>query len=64
LLTTPTVSLPSCYGIQREPDTRFAEVVNAWSDLNRGIGTMHEQMISGLALSSVIPEQVPAEFSS
>ena len=30
LLSTPTVALPSCYGIQREPDTRFREVVDAW----------------------------------
>jgi polar amino acid transport system substrate-binding protein len=63
LLTTPTVSLPSCYGVQREPDTRFAEVVNAWIDFNRGIGTIREQMISGLALNGVTPEQVPAELS-
>jgi len=63
LLTKPTVSLPSCYGVQREPDTRFAEVVNAWIDFNRGIGTIREQMISGLALNGVTPEQVPAELT-
>jgi polar amino acid transport system substrate-binding protein len=63
LLGTPTVSLPSCYGIQREPDTRFKEVVDAWIDFNRGIGTIREQMISGLALNGVTPEQVPAELS-
>jgi len=63
LLSIPTVSLPSCYGIQREPDTRFAEVVNAWIDFNRGIGTIREQMIAGLALNGVTPEQVPAELS-
>lgn len=63
LLTTPTVSLPSCYGIQRESDTRFAEVVNAWIDFNRGIGTIREQMISGLALNGVTPEQVPSELN-
>ncbi len=63
LLGTPTVSLPSCYGIQREPDTRFREVVDAWIDFNRGIGTIREQMISGLALTGVKPDQVPAELS-
>jgi polar amino acid transport system substrate-binding protein len=63
LLTTPTVSLPSCYGIQREADTRFAEVVNAWIDFNRGIGTIREQMIAGLALNGVSADQVPAELS-
>jgi polar amino acid transport system substrate-binding protein len=63
LLTTPVVSLPSCYGIQREPDTRFAEVVNAWIDFNRGIGTIREMMIAGLALNGVKPDQVPSELS-
>lgn len=63
LLSTPTVALPSCYGIQREPDTRFAEVVNAWIDFNRGIGTIREQMIGGLALNGVTAEQVPAELA-
>jgi polar amino acid transport system substrate-binding protein len=63
LLSTPTVSLPSCYGIQREPDTRFGEVVNAWIDFNRGIGTIREQMLDGLALNGVTAEQVPAELS-
>jgi polar amino acid transport system substrate-binding protein len=63
LLNTPTVSLPSCYGVQREPDTRFVEVVNAWIDFNRGIGTIRDQMIAGLGLNGVTPEQVPGELS-
>jgi hypothetical protein len=49
--------------VQREPDTRFVEVVNAWIDFNRGIGTIRDQMIAGLALNGVTPEQVPAELS-
>jgi polar amino acid transport system substrate-binding protein len=63
LLNTPTVSLPSCYSVQREPDTRFVEVVNAWIDFNRGIGTIRDQMITGLGLNGVTSEQVPAELS-
>jgi polar amino acid transport system substrate-binding protein len=63
LLASPTVSLPSSYGVQREPDTRFVEVVNAWIDFNRGIGTIRDQMIAGLALNGVTPEQVPSELS-
>ncbi len=63
LLDTPVVSLPSCYGVQRETDPRFVEVVNAWIDFNRGIGTIREQMIAGLALNGVTPEQVPASLS-
>jgi polar amino acid transport system substrate-binding protein len=63
LLASPTVSLPSSYGVQREPNTRFVEVVNAWIDFNRGIGTIRDQMISGLALNGVTPEHVPSELS-
>jgi polar amino acid transport system substrate-binding protein len=63
LLTNPVVSLPSCYGVQREPDTRFKEVVNAWIDFNRGIGTIREQMIHGLALNGVKPDQIPADLT-
>jgi polar amino acid transport system substrate-binding protein len=63
LLASPTVSLPACYGVQREPDTRFVEVVNAWIDFNRGIGTIREMMVNGLGLNGVTPEQVPAELT-
>jgi polar amino acid transport system substrate-binding protein len=63
LLGSPTVALPSCFGVQREADTRFVEVVNAWIDFNRGIGTIREQMINGMALAGVKPEQVPAELT-
>ena len=38
LLTDPTVALPSCLGLQREPDTRFREVIDAWLDMARGTG--------------------------
>lgn len=63
LLDTPVVSLPSNYGVQREPDIRFVEVVNAWIDFNRGIGTIREMMIAGFGLNGVTPEQVPSSLS-
>ena len=46
-----------------DPDTRFAEVVNAWIDFNRGIGTIREQTTNGFNLTGVTPEQVPSELS-
>ena len=63
ILGTPSVALPSCYGIQREPDTRFKEVVDAWIDFNRGIGTIREQMINGLSYAGVKPDQIPTDLS-
>jgi polar amino acid transport system substrate-binding protein len=63
LLSDPKVELPSCLGIQRESDTRFREVLNAWIDLNRATGALRELIIAGLALSGVAPEQVPAQLT-
>jgi polar amino acid transport system substrate-binding protein len=59
LLGNPTVALPSCLGLQREPDTRFVEVINAWLDMNRGTGQIREWMLDGLAKFGVTREQVP-----
>ncbi|HEY7577275.1 MAG TPA: transporter substrate-binding domain-containing protein [Acetobacteraceae bacterium] len=63
LLTNPTVALPSCLGIQREPDTRFADVINAWIDYNRGTGQIREWLLDGLAKFGVTREQVPSTLS-
>jgi polar amino acid transport system substrate-binding protein len=63
LLNNPLVALPSCLGIQREPDTRFADVINAWIDFNRGTGQIREWLLDGLGKFGVTREQVPATLS-
>jgi polar amino acid transport system substrate-binding protein len=63
LLSDPLVALPSCLGIQREPDTRFKEVINAWLDMARGSGQIRQWMLEGLAKAGVSPEQVPAALT-
>lgn len=63
LLTNPTVALPSSIGVQREPDTRFREVVDAWLAMNRGVGQIREWMLAGLAKAGVSRDQVPAELA-
>ncbi len=63
LLQDPLVALPSNLGIQREPDTRFVEVINAWLDYNRGIGQIREWLLDGLALVGVKRDQVPPEVT-
>jgi polar amino acid transport system substrate-binding protein len=63
LLNNPLVALPSCLGIQREPDPRFADVVNAWIDFNRGTGQIREWLLEGLSKSGVTRDQVPASLS-
>ena len=63
LLTEPLVALPSCLGVQRETDTRFREVVDAWLDMNRGNGQIREWMLEGLGKFGVSLEQVPTALT-
>jgi len=63
LLTGPFVALPSCLAVQREPDTRFREVIDAWLDMNRGSGQIREWMLEGLAKFGVTADQVPASLT-
>ncbi|HEY0203994.1 MAG TPA: transporter substrate-binding domain-containing protein [Acetobacteraceae bacterium] len=61
LLTNPLVALPSNFGVRREADTRFLEVVNAWIDYNRGVGQIRDWLLGGLALNGVTREDIPPE---
>ncbi len=61
LLTGPLVALPSNFGVRREADTRFVEVVNAWIDYNRGVGQIRDWLLGGLALNGVTREDIPPE---
>ena len=61
MLTGPLVALPSAFGVRREPDTRFLDVVNAWIDYNRGVGQIREWLIGGLELNGVTKADIPAE---
>jgi polar amino acid transport system substrate-binding protein len=63
LLTNPLVALPSCIAIQREPDTRFLDVINAWIDFNRGTAQIREWLLEGLSKFGVSRDQIPATLS-
>ena len=63
LMTDPFIALPSCLAVQREPDTRFREVVDAWLDMNRGNGQIREWMLEGLAKNGVPLDQVPSALT-
>jgi polar amino acid transport system substrate-binding protein len=63
LLDNPTVALPSCCGLRREPDTRFKEVVDAYIDMNRGTGQIRDWLIQGIIKAGARPEDIPAELS-
>ena len=63
LLEGPVVALPSNFGVRREPDTRFIEVLNAWIDFNRGTGQLREYLLDGLALNGVKREDLPPNLT-
>jgi polar amino acid transport system substrate-binding protein len=63
LLTDPTVALPSSMGIQREPDTRFKEVLNAWVQMSRGNGQIREWLLEGIAKFGVTRDQLPPNLT-
>ena len=62
-LTGPLVALPSCFGVRREADIRFLDVVNAWIDYNRGVGQIRDWLLGGLALNGVTPDDVPTDVT-
>jgi polar amino acid transport system substrate-binding protein len=63
LLGNPIVALPSNIGLQREPDTRFKEVINAWIGMSRGTGQIREWLLEGVAKFGVTREQIPATLT-
>ncbi len=63
LLTEPLVALPSCLAMQREPDRRFEDVINAWIDFNRGTAQIREWLVGGLSKFGVKSEQIPPSLS-
>lgn len=63
LLAGPVVALPSNFGVRREPDTRFVEVLNAWIDFNRGTGQVREFLLDGLALNGVQRDDLPPNLT-
>ena len=63
LLTNPTVTLPTSLGLQREPDTRFREVIDAWLEMNRATGQIREWILQGLAKFGVTRDQIPPNLT-
>ncbi|MDE2333920.1 MAG: transporter substrate-binding domain-containing protein, partial [Rhodospirillales bacterium] len=63
ILNDPFVALPSNLGVQRESDTRWLEVVNAWLDYNRGLGNIREWMIKGLVEGGAKASQIPPQLT-
>jgi len=61
LLQQPLVALPSGMGVQQEPDRRFRDYIDSWSDYNTGTRLIGGWIRAGLLAMGVKPETIPAD---
>ena len=60
LLQQPYVALPSAMGVQMEPDRRWRDFLNSWTDYNTGTRQVGTWMRQSLLAMGVKPEAIPA----
>ena len=60
LLEGPFVALPSAMGVQTEPDRRWRDFLDSWTDYNTGTRQVGAWMRQSLLAMGVKPESVPA----
>jgi polar amino acid transport system substrate-binding protein len=60
LLQVPYVALPSAMGVQTEPDRRWRDFLNSWTDYNTGTRQVGAWMRQSLLAMGVKPESIPA----
>jgi len=59
LLQDPLVALPSAMGVQEEPDRRWRDFLDSWTDYNRGTRQIGVWFREGLVQMGVKPENIP-----
>ena len=60
LLQQPYVALASAMGVQEEPDRRWRDFLNAWTEYNRGTRQIGAWMREALLAMGVKPASIPA----
>jgi polar amino acid transport system substrate-binding protein len=60
LLQAPYVALPSAMGVQMEPDRRWRDYLNSWTDYNAGTRQVRTWMRQSLLAMGVKSESIPA----
>jgi polar amino acid transport system substrate-binding protein len=60
LLQGPYVALPSAMGVQMEPDRRWRDFLNSWTDYNTGTRQVGAWMRQSLLAMGVKPDSIPA----
>jgi polar amino acid transport system substrate-binding protein len=60
LLQGPLVALPSAMGVQEEPDRRWRDYLDSWTDYNRGTRQIGVWFREGLTQMGVKPESIPS----
>ncbi len=61
LLKNPSIALPSAMGIQEEPDRRWRDFLNSWTDYNTGTRQVADWIHQALLKMGVRPETIPPD---
>jgi polar amino acid transport system substrate-binding protein len=61
LLREPFVALPSAMGVQEEPDRRWRDFLDAWTDYNTGTRQVQVWIRTALLAMGIKPATIPAD---
>ena len=61
MLQQPYVTLAAAMGVQEEPDRRWRDFLNAWTEYNRGTRQISAWMREALLAMGVKPASIPAD---
>ncbi len=61
VLEKPRIALPSAMGVQQEPDRRWRDFLDEWTDYNTGTGQIGAWIRAGLLQGGVKAESIPPD---
>ncbi|HEY5300118.1 MAG TPA: transporter substrate-binding domain-containing protein [Acetobacteraceae bacterium] len=61
LLRQPFIALPSAMGIQEEPDRRWRDFLNSWTEYNVGTRRLNAWIRAALLKMGISPSAIPAD---
>lgn len=63
LLEDPVVAMPTSLVIAKDVNTEWRDFLNAWVAYNKSTGQLRSWLRGGLALSGILPEDIPASVT-
>ncbi len=61
ILDKPRIALPSAMGVQQEPDRRWRDYLDEWTDYNTGTGQIGAWIRAALLQGGIKAESIPSD---